>query len=87
MNFNEMKVKGKWNEFKGEVQKAWGRITGDELEQTKGDLKSIGGIIQQKYGEAQQNYSTKLNDIAQRFDYKKDDLIENVKSTLKASGD
>ena len=49
MNLNENTIKGKWLEIKGDIQKAWGKLTDDELEKTKGDMKAIGGLIQQKY--------------------------------------
>ena len=61
---------GKWDEFKGEVRKAWGKITGDELESTKGDVESISGLIQQKYGHTKE-------DVAQRLTELKDSLRES----------
>lgn len=53
MNLNENTTKGKWLEMKGEIQKAWGKLTDNELEESKGDMKKIAGIIQQRYGEVQ----------------------------------
>ena len=61
---------GKWDEFKGEVRKAWGKITGDELESTKGDVESISGLIQQKYGHTKE-------DVAKRLTELKDSLRES----------
>ena len=80
---NENTLKGKWLEIKGDVQKAWGKLTDDELEQTKGDMKSIGGLIQQKYGEEQGVYGKKLEDIFKRFKADKDEAVESIKKTLK----
>lgn len=80
---NENTVSGKWLEIKGEVQKAWGKLTSDELEQTKGDMKAISGLILQRYGAAQENYTQKLSDIFARFTDKKDVVIEATKETLK----
>lgn len=65
---NENLLKGKWNEFKGEVQKLWGRLTDDELEQTKGDAKSLGGLVQQKYGLKEEEFRDKVNGIIDRFE-------------------
>ena len=59
---NEDTVKGKWNEVKGGVQKMWGELTEDDLEKAKGDLTSLSGIIQQRYGESKEAVQTKLND-------------------------
>ncbi len=83
MKFNENTIKGKWLEIRGDVQKAWGRLTDDELDKTQGDVKAIGGLIQQKYGEAQDSYSKKLSAIFDRFDEKKKSTVDSVKKNLK----
>lgn len=64
---NENIVKGKWTEIKGELQKTWGNITGDEFDKAKGDLTSLGGLIRQKYGLAQEDVREKLNAIVAKF--------------------
>lgn len=58
---NENILKGKWKEIKGEIVRSWGKITEDELEQTKGDLTKISGLVQQKYGETQESVRERLN--------------------------
>ncbi len=83
MTVNENTIKGKWLEMKGDIQKAWGKLTDDELEKTKGDMKAIGGLIQQRYGETQNSYSKKLSDIFKRFETKKDETIDKVKKNVK----
>lgn len=64
---NENVVKGKWNEFKGELQKAWGRLTDDEVESAKGDLNALSGIVQRKYGLGQEEVRKRMNDMISRF--------------------
>lgn len=59
---NEDTLKGKWKEAKGGIQKMWGKLTDDDLEQAKGDLTALTGIIQQRYGESKESVQTKLND-------------------------
>ena len=59
---NEDTVKGNWKEVKGGVQKMWGKLTDDELEQAQGDLTALTGIIQQRYGESKEAVQTKMND-------------------------
>ncbi len=80
---NESTVNGKWLEIKGEVQKAWGQLTDDELTQTKGDMTAIGGLIQQKYGNEKETYAEKLSSIFRRFENQKDSAVESVKDSLK----
>ncbi len=65
--FNANVVKGKWKEFKGEIQKAWGRLTDDEVESAKGDLTALSGIVQQKYGLGQEEVRTKMNEMISKF--------------------
>lgn len=60
---NENILKGKWKEIKGEIVRSWGKITEDELEQTKGDLTKISGLVQQKYGETQESVRERLNNF------------------------
>ena len=83
MNLNENEVKGKWLEIRGEVQKAWGKLTNDELDQSKGDLKIISGLIQQKYGKSQGEYTKKLSDIFNRFEEQKDERVDDIKKKIK----
>lgn len=80
---NSDMVKGKWTEIKGEVQKAWGKLTSDELETTKGDLTAISGLIQQKYGQSKEKYSDQLNQIFSKFSDKKDQIADATKEQLR----
>ena len=83
MSINENTVKGKWLEIKGDIQKAWGKLTDDDLEKTKGDMKAVGGLIQQRYGEAQENSHKKLSDIYKKFENQKDKTIDQIKKDIK----
>ncbi len=84
MNFNEETLKGKWTEIKGEVQKAWGKLTNDELEKNKGDVKAITGIIAQRYSEDKEQIHKKFSDIIGRFAEKKDKIVDDIKTSLKS---
>lgn len=83
MGLNENFVKGKWREIKGDIQKAWGKLTDDELEKTKGDFKSISGLIQQRYGVAEEKSRIRLEDIFKRFEDKKDSVVHEAKKAIK----
>jgi uncharacterized protein YjbJ (UPF0337 family) len=83
MRPNENKVKGKWLEIKGEVRKAWGKLTDDELEKTAGDMNAIGGLIQQRYGDAQEKYEQKLSNIFEKFETSKNEAVSNAKESLR----
>jgi uncharacterized protein YjbJ (UPF0337 family) len=68
-------IKGKWNQWKGAIQKQWGKITGDELEQTKGELNSISGLIQEKYGLAKDEADRKVRELMKGSGLKDDDTF------------
>ena len=53
--------KGKWKEAKGEIRTAWGKLTDDDIEQTKGNATSIAGLVQQRYGHAKEDVMAKLH--------------------------
>jgi uncharacterized protein YjbJ (UPF0337 family) len=65
---NENVISGKWKEIKGELQKLWGRLTDDEIEQAKGDLSSFTGTVQRKYGSAQDDVRRQFNDLVGKYD-------------------
>jgi len=64
---NKDVLQGKWKEIKGDLRKAWGNITDDEFEKTKGDATSIAGIVQQRYGMAKEEASRKVSSIFEKY--------------------
>lgn len=45
-------IKGKWDQLKGSVQKQWGKLTDDEIDQIQGDAQMLSGKIQERYGKS-----------------------------------
>lgn len=95
MTINEETIKGKWLEIKGEIQKTWGKLTEDEIEQTKGDMNTIAGLVLQKYGEDAGKFKESFSKIVASFQDKKTEvlntlqdkketIIENIKTDLKS---
>jgi uncharacterized protein YjbJ (UPF0337 family) len=78
MNLNKETIEGKWTEIKGELQKKWGKLTDQELEASKGDLKSISGIIQQKYGSTKEDFESSFNDLLNKFSKTKDNIMNRA---------
>lgn len=80
---NQSQMAGKWKEIKGEIRKAWGELTDDQLEQTKGNMESISGLIQQKFGLTKEQASQKLSSVYSKFD----NVTEDVKDGLRKSNE
>jgi uncharacterized protein YjbJ (UPF0337 family) len=75
---NEQTIKGKWNEFKGELQDMWGKVTGDDLDRTKGNVKAISGLMEQKYGSLKEDAKTKFDDLVNRYSDKTEDKKQGI---------
>ncbi len=65
---NQEQISGKWTEIKGGIRNLWGKITDDELEQAKGNIQSVSGIVKQKYSETSESIQTKLDSLMDSFD-------------------
>ncbi len=79
---NENTVKGAWREIKGEIQQMWGKLTGEELDRAEGNMGSVAGMIQQRYGHSQDEVSSKLDEIVKRYEQKPQDGSRSVMGKL-----
>jgi uncharacterized protein YjbJ (UPF0337 family) len=43
-------LEGDWKQLKGEVQKQWGKLTGEPLDEINGNREKLAGAIQKSYG-------------------------------------
>ena len=66
----KMKMKGHWQEAKGEIKETWGELTDDELDQAEGNWDQLVGTIRQKTGQ-------KVEDIEQKLDGIFDSMSED----------
>ena len=80
---NEEVFKGKWNEIKGEIRTKWGKMTDDELEQSKGNVRSIAGLIQQRYGAKKEEVDGALEKIVARFSQKSEKFKNDLRDDQK----
>ncbi len=60
MNWDQ--IEGNWKQFTGEVQKQWGKITGDELDQVQGNREKLEGKIQEKYGKTKEEAKQEVDE-------------------------
>jgi uncharacterized protein YjbJ (UPF0337 family) len=56
-------MEGKWTEFKGKVQKQWGKLTDDDLDMIKGSTKELTGKIQARYGYEMEKAQKEVDDF------------------------
>ena len=48
-------IEGNWKQMSGSVQKQWGKLTNNQLDQVGGSRKKLVGVIQEQYGVKQDN--------------------------------
>lgn len=54
---------GKWKMVRGQIQKAWGKLTDEELDQTRGNLSQLAGLVQERYGENQESIRSRIKEF------------------------
>ena len=60
MNWNQ--VQGNWKQFMGKAKEKWGDLTDDELTQVAGKRDALLGLVQTKYGIAQEEAEQQVKD-------------------------
>ncbi|SPH18271.1 hypothetical protein DEA8626_01803 [Defluviimonas aquaemixtae] len=68
MHIHQDTIDGTWNEFKGAARSAWGKLTDDKLEQTRGNAEYLAGLLQKEYGMSIEKARDEIDAIAARYD-------------------
>jgi uncharacterized protein YjbJ (UPF0337 family) len=61
-------MKGKWLQLRGELKKAWGRLTDDDFAQADGQWDVLIGRIQERYGYTKQKAQEEVNRFREEHD-------------------
>jgi uncharacterized protein YjbJ (UPF0337 family) len=56
------RIKGNWKQFQGQARQQWGKLTDDDLQQTKGQREELVGRIQERYGIARDEAERQVRD-------------------------
>lgn len=62
-NATEDKIKGNWNQVKGEIQQKWGVLTDNDLSYEEGQENELLGRIQEKTGETKENVKNFIDNL------------------------
>ncbi|MEJ2231042.1 MAG: CsbD family protein [Nitrospirales bacterium] len=54
---NKDQFKGKWDQFKGDLKKQWGKFSDNDLNEIEGDFEKFNGKLQEVYGNQKQEIS------------------------------
>lgn len=61
---SRLQIEGKWDEFKGRVQAAYGELTDDDVRRAEGDVDRLAGIIKQRTGDSLEAIHERLDELA-----------------------
>ncbi|MBA3972216.1 MAG: CsbD family protein [Bacteroidetes bacterium] len=65
MNWDQFE--GNWTQFKGTVQKQWGKLTNDELDVIDGRREELVGRIQKQYGVSKEEAEKQVDEFINRL--------------------
>jgi uncharacterized protein YjbJ (UPF0337 family) len=60
-------LKGNWRQFRGEVQKQWGKLTNDDIDVIEGEYDKLVGRIQERYGYARDRAEQEVDEYLERY--------------------
>lgn len=60
---DKLEIKGRWNELKGKVKKAYGELTEDDLMYAEGQEEELLGKIQKKTGKKREELVKWINEL------------------------
>lgn len=60
-------IEGKWKQFKGDVQRQWGRLTDDEYDEIAGNRQKLAGKLQEKYGYSKDEANRQIDEFTRRY--------------------
>ena len=55
---------GNWNQLKGKLKEHWGQLTDRELDEVKGNIDQLIGLIQRRTGEARSKIESFLDEMS-----------------------
>lgn len=59
---NADQFKGKWQQFKGEAKRQWGKLTDDDFTEAEGNYDKFVGRVQERYGDKKEEVMKWTND-------------------------
>lgn len=64
---NEDVFEGRWKQLKGDVKRAWGKLTDDDLDQAEGNRDKLVGSLQERYGWERSRAEKELDGFLERI--------------------
>lgn len=72
-------VEGKWEQMKGQVKEAWGKLTDNDLTQIRGQKDQLVGKIRERYGVEKEDAEEQIQKFCRNM--KNDETMPSVSKT------
>ena len=76
------RIEGNWKQFKGQVQKRWGKLTNDHLDVVNGERKALAGRIQESDGVSKDEAERQIDDWTRTLADNDDDAGKPVRDKV-----
>lgn len=64
---NKDQFKGSWKQFKGKMQKNWGKLTDDDFQEAQGNSTILAGKIQERYGKSKDEANREVDSFIENL--------------------
>lgn len=81
------RLTGNWQTLVGSVKEKFGQITGDELNQVRGNVEQLIGLIQTKTGQSREQIATFLDQCCESSERNFSRISESAGAYATAAGD
>jgi len=61
------RIQGNWKQMSGSVRHEWGKLTHNDVEQIKGNVEVLSGMIQDRYGVAEADARKQIEQWTNKF--------------------
>lgn len=78
---NSDTLQGQWNQLRGSIKAAFGKLTDDDLLQADGNADKMRGALQERYGYTKEKAQTEWDKFARDHT----DTVEDAKAALNAA--
>ena len=68
MNWDQ--IKGRWQQWSGQVKQKWGKLTDDDLTTINGEREQLAGLLQERYGYEKEQTNKAIDEFAKELKQK-----------------
>ena len=84
---NREMLAGTWNQIKGGVKEAFGKLTDDDMLQLEGSLDRATGVLQERYGYSKERAQQEWDTFVNRYNRAARSVAESTDNYLRDASD